>query len=108
MYNKLSKINSQKSNSYYMQVLHIDTTTGTLIDEINLAGRSSKPTSVCFGGPNLDTLYITSAQFGLTKDQLASEPDAGALFKVTNIGAKGIGGGVSYKGNLRPWIIELV
>lgn len=55
-------------------------------------------TSVTFGGPNLDILYATSAQIGLSEDQLKNEPAAGALFQVTNLGARGLTGGNSYQG----------
>jgi L-arabinonolactonase len=41
-----------------------------------------KPTCCAFGGPNLDTLYITSSQLGETSDDLAREPQAGHLFSV--------------------------
>ena len=39
-------------------------------------------TNVAFGGPALDTLYITSARTGLNAEQLAAEPTAGGLFAV--------------------------
>jgi len=41
-----------------------------------------RPTSVCFGGPNLETLYITSSTMGLSADALGMQPLAGALFAV--------------------------
>ncbi|KAG7157358.1 regucalcin-like [Homarus americanus] len=50
---------------------------------------ASNVTSVCWGGPSLDQLYVTSTQKGLTKDQLAKQPHAGAVFRVTGLGAKG-------------------
>ncbi|NYT36840.1 SMP-30/gluconolactonase/LRE family protein [Allopusillimonas soli] len=37
-------------------------------------------TSCAFGGPRLDTLYITTARQGLTSEQLGNQPLAGALF----------------------------
>jgi len=37
-------------------------------------------TSLCFGGPRLETLYITSARIGLTYEQLQEAPLSGALF----------------------------
>lgn len=40
----------------------------------------SRPTSVAFGGPLLDRLYITSARHGLSAEQLRDEPLAGAVF----------------------------
>ncbi|HSI47368.1 MAG TPA: SMP-30/gluconolactonase/LRE family protein [Ideonella sp.] len=43
-------------------------------------------TNVAFGGPDLTTLHITSARFGLSEAQLAAQPLAGALFTVeTNV-----------------------
>lgn len=42
-----------------------------------------QPTRPAFGGPQLDTLYVTSAREGLSAPQLEAEPHAGALFHVT-------------------------
>lgn len=43
----------------------------------------SQVTNCTFGGPDLRTLFITSARVGLTPEQLAKEPLAGALFAVS-------------------------
>jgi sugar lactone lactonase YvrE len=48
----------------------------------------SQVTSVAFGGPDLEDLYITSARTGLTTEQLEREPLAGACF-VCRPGVKG-------------------
>ncbi|MCY1274814.1 SMP-30/Gluconolactonase/LRE-like region [compost metagenome] len=40
-----------------------------------------QPTRPAFGGPLLDTLYVTSARDGLSADSLASDPHADALFR---------------------------
>lgn len=53
----------------------------------------SQPSSCTFGGPNLRTLYITSARQELTRAQLAREPLAGALFAVDT----GIPGAPAYR-----------
>lgn len=42
----------------------------------------SNPTSCCFGGAGLQTLYVTSARFGLDAAQLARNPHEGALLAV--------------------------
>jgi sugar lactone lactonase YvrE len=42
----------------------------------------SQPTSCAFGGPDLKTLYITSAWEGLSAQERAAQPLAGALFAV--------------------------
>lgn len=43
----------------------------------------SQVTTCAFGGPDLRTLFITSARVGLTPAQLEAEPLAGALFAVS-------------------------
>lgn len=40
----------------------------------------SRVTSLAFGGPDLRTIYVTSASYKLTAEQRAQEPLAGALF----------------------------
>jgi sugar lactone lactonase YvrE len=45
--------------------------------------------SCAFGGEKLDTLYITTARAGLTKEQLDKYPLSGSLFKCVP-GAKGV------------------
>jgi L-arabinonolactonase len=39
-----------------------------------------QPTHLTFGGPELRTLYITSARFRMPEDELLADPDAGSLF----------------------------
>jgi sugar lactone lactonase YvrE/DNA-binding IclR family transcriptional regulator len=41
-----------------------------------------RPTSCCFGGDNLDTLYVTSASLRLSEAQLATAPLSGSLFTI--------------------------
>jgi L-arabinonolactonase len=50
---------------------------------------ASQPTRPAFGGPVLDTLYVTSARDGLAADALAREPQAGALF-AARVEARGL------------------
>lgn len=51
---------------------------GRLLEELRLP--VSQVTSCAFGGPDLDTLYITTARVDLPADQLAREPLAGRVF----------------------------
>ena len=61
--------------------------TGECLQTIRLP--VARVTSCAFGGPDLATLYITSASAGLTREQLAAQPLAGGLFKVKP-GVKGV------------------
>lgn len=45
-----------------------------------LAVPTRQPTCVCFGGPDLDVLCVTSARESLDAATLRSEPNAGAVF----------------------------
>lgn len=49
-----------------------------------------RPTSCCFGGPSLDTLYVTSAAVRLNEQALAAAPLSGALFAVRIPGVRGL------------------
>lgn len=60
----------------------------TLLDTIEFP--ANQITSVTFGGPNLDELYVTSANFDLPDYPPGAE--AGILYRVTGIGAKGFPG----------------
>lgn len=59
-------------------VSHYDPATGELIGKISVP--VEHVTSCCFGGENLDTLYITTAATGLDVYQLNDQPNAGMLF----------------------------
>lgn len=55
-----------------------DPASGALIGEVSVPVH--RPTSCTFGGPDLGTLYITSARTRLPPEVLAAEPTAGGLF----------------------------
>jgi sugar lactone lactonase YvrE len=46
----------------------------------------ASPTSCAFGGPGLDTLFVTSARFGMTAEELERSPHEGGLFAVRDLG----------------------
>ena len=48
-----------------------------------------RPTSVQFGGPDLDVLFVTTATQKLSPEELAKQPLAGALLALEP-GAKGL------------------
>jgi L-arabinonolactonase len=47
------------------------------------------PSCVCFGGRDLDCLFITTARKDLNPERLAAQPSAGGLFKV-ELGRRGL------------------
>jgi sugar lactone lactonase YvrE len=51
---------------------------------------ATQVTSACFGGGDLDVLFVTSADVGLSDSQKASEPQAGGLFAVRGLGLRGL------------------
>ncbi len=69
------------------QVARWNPFTGEKIDAIQLP--VSLVTSICFGGENMDDMFITSARVGLTDEQLAEEPLAGSSFIISNSGFRG-------------------
>lgn len=46
------------------------------------------PTSCCFGGDRLQTLFVTSARFGLAPEHIAANPDEGSLLAL-DVGCRG-------------------
>lgn len=64
-----------------------DPENGELMEKIEIP--APNVTSCAFGGPNLTTLYITTARLGLSKEQLAEYPLSGSLF-VTETNVKGM------------------
>lgn len=56
---------------------------GRPTERLALAAR--RATCPAFGGPALDTLFVTSARVGLDAAALAAQPQAGALFAATGV-----------------------
>ncbi len=69
------------------RVVRLDAVTGATVAEIKLPVQ--RPSSCAFGGPKLDTLYITSARIGLGEAQLAEQSLAGHVF-ITQPGTIGL------------------
>lgn len=47
-------------------------------------------TSVAFGGPNKDVLYVTSSKDKMSEDLLQEQPLAGSVVAVYGLGATGL------------------
>jgi sugar lactone lactonase YvrE len=52
--------------------------TGEILQTVVLP--ASRPTMIAFGGADLRTAYVTSARTGLSDEDLAAQPHAGAIF----------------------------
>lgn len=48
-----------------------------------------RTTSCCFGGPDLATLFVTSARIGLDDAALGAAPLSGGIFAITGLGVRG-------------------
>jgi len=59
-------------------ITHWNPKTGEMIERVEVPAVNIS--SVCFGGENLDTLFITSARTGLTDDELEKYPLSGSVF----------------------------
>ena len=64
----------------------IDTTTGNVVFTVCLPDETSEASCCCFGGNNLDILFITTARENIDPE---SEPHAGGLYAVKLPGIKG-------------------
>lgn len=67
-------------------VVRINPSSGKILESIGVP--APNVTSCTFGGEDLDTLFITTARIGMSKDQIADHPNAGAVFSVQ----PGVGG----------------
>ncbi|MBV9048989.1 MAG: SMP-30/gluconolactonase/LRE family protein, partial [Solirubrobacterales bacterium] len=60
---------------------------GSLLETVELPVQ--RPTSCAFGGPELTTLFVTSAREGLDDRALADQPAAGRVLAITGLGVRG-------------------
>ncbi|XP_033223288.1 regucalcin-like [Belonocnema kinseyi] len=67
------------------KVLHVDSKSGNILKEIDFPVKMV--TSVAFGGPNLDILYVTTATYDFP-DKIVDE-NGGPIFALKNLGVKG-------------------
>ena len=78
------------------KAIKVDPRVGTKTSQIDFP--TANITSLAFAGPNLTTLFATSAYVGLSDEDLRQQPAAGSLFQITNVGASGQSGGNSFSG----------
>lgn len=68
----------------------MDPTNGKLLNHVPIP--ALQVTSVAFGGPQLDELYVTSANIAFSDEWMQNYPSSGATFRVTGVGVKGYPG----------------
>ena len=71
----------------FFQVIQIDPIEGTLLRKVDLP--VDNITSVAFGGPELDVLYVTTAYVNMTAEQRKKKPDSGALYVIKGLSVRG-------------------
>ncbi|CAL4079075.1 unnamed protein product [Meganyctiphanes norvegica] len=79
------------------KVICVEPKSGSLKCKVDLPARDI--TSVCWGGDDYATLFVTSAQTGHSSEELSKKPYEGATFTITGLGAKGFPP-VDYKADL--------
>ncbi|HLN16520.1 MAG TPA: SMP-30/gluconolactonase/LRE family protein [Acidimicrobiales bacterium] len=62
---------------------------------------AAKPTSCAFGGPDLATLFVTTARVGLDELALSAQSHAGKVFRVDGLGVRGTPC-LPYRGSVTP------
>lgn len=69
-------------------VLRVDPNSGELLAKIQIP--VPQVTSVAFGGKNYEDLYVTTANIYATPESVKLYPDAGCVYRLTNLGFKGL------------------
>ncbi|VVC39655.1 Six-bladed beta-propeller, TolB-like,SMP-30/Gluconolactonase/LRE-like region,Senescence marker [Cinara cedri] len=70
------------------QVLHVSGTTGKLLGKLKIAAK--KVSSVTFGGPKLNKLYVTTISRGVTAEKFKKYPMTGKVLEVSGLGVRGM------------------
>ncbi|XP_063242529.1 regucalcin-like [Bacillus rossius redtenbacheri] len=72
------------------KIIRVDPSSGTIMQEVAVPSR--RVTSVTFGGPDLDELYVTTTKVNVSQEDLKKWPQSGSTFLVTGLGVKGYAG----------------
>ncbi|KAG5341758.1 RGN protein, partial [Acromyrmex charruanus] len=70
------------------RVICVDPKTKKVLCKVEIPAENV--TSVAFGGPLLDTLYVTTSGFNISAEQRQATPYAGAIFAVTGLEVRGL------------------
>ncbi|KAJ8682520.1 hypothetical protein QAD02_018312 [Eretmocerus hayati] len=69
-------------------VIQVDPIHGRRLRTIDLP--APRITSVAFGGPKLDILYVTSSRFGMDDEEKKKYPSSGSVFAIKGLGVQGL------------------
>jgi len=69
------------------QVLHVSGTSAKLLGKLKIP--AEKVSSVTFGGPQLDKLYVTTISRGVTPEKFNEYPMTGKVLEVSGLGVRG-------------------
>lgn len=69
-------------------VIKVDPRSGHLLEFVAVPAKAV--TSVMWGGPDLDVLFVTTSRFRLNKEQRKRQPAAGSVFALTGLGTAGL------------------
>ncbi|KAL1497757.1 hypothetical protein ABEB36_008660 [Hypothenemus hampei] len=69
-------------------VIQVNPSSGELLKRIPIPAQYT--TSVAFGGPDLDVLFVTTSKRSLTSAERIGQPGAGSLYAITNLGTRGV------------------
>ncbi|XP_062599704.1 regucalcin-like [Saccostrea cucullata] len=69
------------------KVVRYDPETGQQLQAVNIP--ALRITSCCFGGKNLDELYVTCSAHEVSEEEFKKYPLTGSIFKVKGLGVKG-------------------
>lgn len=70
------------------QVLCVNPRTGRILRRVAIPAKNVS--SVCWGGPDYSTLFVTSGTLGMSPEEVAANPSSGGTFAVTGLGTKGL------------------
>lgn len=68
-------------------VIQVDPRTSHLLQIVAIPAEAV--TSVMWGGPNMDILFVTTSRFSLTQEQRLRQPLAGSVFALVGLGTSG-------------------
>ena len=71
--------------------------TGEVLQSVEFP--ATRTTSCCFGGKNLDELYVTTSVYEAPEEEMKEYPLGGSLFRVKGLGVKGYSANM-YEGNI--------